>query len=110
MCDGWKRMRNRPTTLTYSGAKHLVEERRKVQCKSGFCKGASEQFEKATGLGIKSPMSCDEAPWASTEEGGDFLDKADRTATCVPSYMNSGFGGNCQSELDENTCLAFILP
>ncbi|KAL2116052.1 hypothetical protein VTJ04DRAFT_10307 [Mycothermus thermophilus] len=96
MCDGWKRMRNRPTTLTYSGAKHLVEERRKVQCKSGFCKGASEQFEKATGLGIKSPMSCDEAPWASTEEGGDFLDKADRTATCVPSYMNSGFGGNCQ--------------
>ncbi len=87
-------------TLTYSPDKDTVESRRGAQCPNGFCKPEYDALVAATKVKFKGggAMSCDEAPWASSEEGGDWLDFKNRAQTCVPSFMNSAWGGNCQSK------------
>jgi chitinase len=92
-------MSQRPTTLTYSRNEERNGERRGQQCPSGFCAEASKTLERDTGR--NQSLQCDEAPWASSEEGGNFYpDKISRSQTCVPSYQNTGWAGStCQSKL-----------
>ncbi|KAF3058357.1 hypothetical protein GL218_05328 [Daldinia childiae] len=103
MCDGWKTMSPRPTVLTYStdGPRNMA--RRNQQCPQGYCENAQKQLSDTTGrdgssIGrLKPLLECDEAPWASSEEGGDYLPSNERSATCVPGYQNGGWGGSsCQ--------------
>ncbi|KAI1658123.1 putative bacteriodes thetaiotaomicron symbiotic chitinase [Daldinia decipiens] len=103
MCDGWKTMSPRPTVLTYSTNSIRNTQRRNYQCPSGYCKNAQQQLIDATGrdgssIARTTPLlECDEAPWASTEEGGDWLPSNERSATCVPGYQNGGWAGSsCQ--------------
>ncbi|KAL1835649.1 hypothetical protein VTJ49DRAFT_6294 [Mycothermus thermophilus] len=97
MCEGWRSMNNPPTTLTYAPDVTEVNRRRNVQCPKGFCDSRLTALKLATNIPFKTgALSCDEAPWASTEEGGGWLPAVDRAQTCVPSFMNSAWGGNCQ--------------
>ncbi|ETS88166.1 hypothetical protein PFICI_01994 [Pestalotiopsis fici W106-1] len=104
MCDGWKSMTTRPTVLTYSNNLDRVSDRRNEQCPSGYCDSATKQLITATGLDgsttakAKPQLECDEAPWASSEEGGNFgASTGSRSATCVPGFQNGGWAGStCQ--------------
>ncbi|KAI1104572.1 putative bacteriodes thetaiotaomicron symbiotic chitinase [Jackrogersella minutella] len=102
MCDGWKTMSPRPTVLTYSNDKTRINDRRSQQCPKEYCSDAQAQLAAATGRDgsskgrAKPVLECDEAPWASTEEGGNNLPDNERSATCVPGYQNGGWGGTCQ--------------
>ncbi|KAK8050311.1 chitinase A1, partial [Apiospora phragmitis] len=103
MCDGWKRMSPRITTLTYSTDQARNTERRNQQCPTGYCEDATLQLGIATGrdgsttVRATPKLECDEAPWASSEEGGNYLNAAERSATCVPGYQNGGWAGStCQ--------------
>ncbi|GAP93031.2 putative chitin- type 1 [Rosellinia necatrix] len=103
MCDGWKTMSPRPTVFTYSTDKGRNTDRRNEQCPTSYCEGAQAQLIAATGRDGRTKavpipkLECDEAPWASTEEGGNYLPANQRSATCVPGYQNGGWAGSsCQ--------------
>ncbi|WQF83340.1 Putative glycoside hydrolase family 18, catalytic domain, glycosyl hydrolase family 18 (GH18) active [Colletotrichum destructivum] len=44
-------------------------------------------------------LECDEFPWASSEEGGNYLPASERSQVCIPSVQN-GLGGNCIAMLN----------
>ncbi|KAI3339955.1 hypothetical protein F4824DRAFT_498076 [Ustulina deusta] len=107
MCDGWKTISQRPTVLTYSYDNSRNNARRGQQCPTGFCSGAQARLIAATGRDGSSKarvtplLECDEAPWASTEEGGNYFPANQRSATCVPGFQNGGWAGSsCQRPKD----------
>lgn len=101
MCDGWKSMNQRPEFLTYSGDTTRAGERRGEQCPTGYCSDIQAELNEETG---RSPsLQCDEAPWAASEEGGNFLNDADRAQTCVSAYSNGAWGGSCQKMVRDLT-------
>jgi hypothetical protein len=94
LCDGYEGITNRVQTLTLSTDQIIIPTRRSKQCRSGFCAQNIADLNAATGGNYK--LECDEFPWASAVEGGDYLPVAERSQTCVPQYQNN-WGGNCLS-------------
>ncbi|KAF7548173.1 hypothetical protein G7Z17_g7224 [Cylindrodendrum hubeiense] len=100
MCKGYKTVSNLPMTLTHAAGfndqqNKLVEKRRGKQCPTGYCAPLTKAFHAGVGYtGSKRILECDEFPWGSSDEGGDFKDNADRSQLCVPSFQN-GLGGAC---------------
>lgn len=96
MCDGWRGMTARPSTLTYGPVDK--NDRRSDQCPTGFCATVQASVIARTGRGLPRPdIDCDEFPPASAEEGGDFYGAASRSQTCVPAFQNQNWGGSsCQ--------------
>lgn len=107
MCKGYKSVQGLPMTLTHcpsleiSKLESWLNKKRSKQCPDGFCKAETDKLRNAYYTGTKPDrmmtLECDEYPWASSEEGGDFKPSASRSQTCVPSFQN-GLGGNCIGE------------
>ncbi|KAF1992251.1 glycoside hydrolase family 18 protein [Aulographum hederae CBS 113979] len=78
-----------------------IDARRNFACKrinkKGFCSQVNEGYQAFTGFERLS--SCDEFPYASSEEGGDFtstdpLRPIRLSSTCVPAWQQT-IQGNC---------------
>ncbi|KAK9422564.1 putative chitinase [Seiridium unicorne] len=99
VCDGWKSMNQRQTILTYSANSQRNRQRRRQSCPQvagkTYCRATTDLLYKVTGLNAET--QCDEAPWASTEEGGNWLPAQDRSSTCVPAYQNAPYASACQA-------------
>lgn len=94
MCDGWTSMSQRPTKLTCSADKARNDQRRGQHCPSRFCEVATITLKYVTGRALSPPpLQCDEAPWASSEEGGSFYDdgvSTSQTWVCQAIRMAGG--------------------
>ena len=92
---------NSDIILTWDNNAQRGDTRRSQVCGKAFCNAQQTQLRTLTG--DKSiALSCDEFPFASSEEGGKFLSTRDRNPitaqkTCVPAWQNS-LQGNCNSE------------
>ena len=113
LCDSYKMSGASRRVLTHApefndlGTK-AVEARRRAQCpkarknRPGFCeqqnKSLKEAFDSSSSSSSsKTPVTeCEEFPWASSEEGGKWLNPGGRSRVCVPSVQN-GRGGACVS-------------
>ncbi|RHZ63588.1 uncharacterized protein CDV56_105060 [Aspergillus thermomutatus] len=105
---------NRPNdgyTLTWESSNQ--EPRRRQVCKSGACAEDNANYRQAalgTTTATTTLTSCDEFPFASTEEGGaDFLGvnpevKTGTVRTCVPKWQNDcqGMCHNLLNNLETN--------
>jgi chitinase len=92
--------------FTFSNDETRGKDRMKLQCPSKYCDGASALLNFQVGRD-KFPskrqlkLECDEFPWKSSEQGGDYMDQIGpnlRTSTCVPQYQNK-WQGQCFSKL-----------
>lgn len=101
----------RITQFTYSGDRELGERRRNAQCGGSFC--ADEEETLNTYLdrtpSTRLRLQCDEFPWASSEQGGLFLDADSRSQTCVPAYQNN-WHGQCVSKLTSYVAGNLFVP
>lgn len=104
LCQGYKTT-TLLTTLTYAPAilpehKERANQRRKQQCLNlvsnlDSCPYETALMHSAIGYsGSLMKLECDEFPWASSEEGGNFRATNQRSQGCVPSVQNS-LGGQC---------------
>lgn len=88
MCNG---LRGKNTMeLTYSGklsASQAKTKRGQAGCVPGYCKK----------LGQPGLNSCDEFPFASTDEGGNVTPSIERAIACIPGVQNSFQGGKLGS-------------
>ncbi|RYP24055.1 hypothetical protein DL765_000783 [Monosporascus sp. GIB2] len=110
LCEGYKSTSNSfPITLTHhpgssrAGWTHLTSRnnaRRRQQCPNYVsdlesCPIETQRLHLAVGYtGDAMKLECDEFPWASSEEGGNFKPAAERSQRCIPSVQN-GLGGAC---------------
>lgn len=84
---------NSDQVLTWDPFKKRTNTRRAAACGSQYCLPAQNVLQAAIG-GPKIDLSCDEYPFAGTEEGGNYLNPQ---LTCVPAWQNT-LQGNCNSE------------
>ncbi|KAL8942162.1 MAG: hypothetical protein Q9216_001809 [Gyalolechia sp. 2 TL-2023] len=93
---------NSDITLTWDNHVPRSEARRMAVCGNQFCTPQQDRFKAL--IGDKSiALSCDEFPFASSEEGGSFLqtlqiNPTSPSRTCVPAWQND-LQGNCNSEV-----------
>nr|POE90696.1 chitinase-3-like protein 1 [Quercus suber] len=107
-------------TLTYEPNDRDARDR--VVCVKGigsdtFCSQTNKDLRNTVGLQAKRGngqdlTSCDEFPFGSAEEGGNFFrfdanQRNNPTATCVPVWQQS-LQGNCNSRLTLHVCGAFL--
>ncbi len=90
---------NSDTVLTWSP--DGFSARRTAACGSQYCLGIQTGLRTFT-QDRTLKVSCDEYPFASTEEGGNFLNTLNTNPTnpqltCVPAWQNS-LQGNCNSK------------
>lgn len=114
LCEGYKSTTNSfPITLTHhpgssrAGWTHLTSRnnaRRRQQCPNYIsdlqsCPVETQRLHLAVGYtGDTMKLECDEFPWASSEEGGNFKPASERSQRCIPSVQN-GLGGACIGKL-----------
>jgi hypothetical protein len=93
---------NSAITLTWDPKLSRRNARRDIACPGtksmSFC-GATQNSLRANAPGIM--VSCDEFPFAGSEEGGGYLrtlatNPTNTEATCVPAWQNTA-QGNCNS-------------
>ena len=78
-----------------------MADRREAACGNHYCGNTQDGLQKWTGdRGLK--ISCDEFPFAATEEGGNFLATLNQNPTnarliCVPVWQDT-LQGNCNSK------------
>ncbi|KAI9146996.1 Killer toxin subunits alpha/beta [Paramyrothecium foliicola] len=81
-----------------------VENRRKKQCggaNSNICASTNADIEEGWGRSKNPPITeCDEFPWASSEEGGEFFEANLRSQRCIPAVQN-GDAGDCIKMMSE---------
>jgi hypothetical protein len=90
---------NSAITLTWDPKKSRRDDRRSIACGSSYC-DTTQTTLRGTAPGIQ--VSCDEFPFAGSEEGGGFLqtlatDPTNTEATCIPAWQNTA-QGNCNSK------------
>ena len=92
---------NSDIVLTWDPVSTRVDTRRNQACGSSYCTPAQTQLQ--TTIGDRNiAISCDEFPFAGTEEGGNYYttlpnNPTNAQKTCVPAWQNS-LQGNCNSE------------
>lgn len=84
----------------------MVEDRRKSVCpktsKESKCASAIKELNKALRRNVLQ-LECDEFPWGSSEQGGEWLPESQRRTECVTSFQNN-WHGSCVSR-----CLIFFI-
>lgn len=93
---------NNPTSHPqWDFLKRRNDAKRRQQCPNlasnlESCPYETQRLHLAIGHTDSSTMKleCDEFPWASSEEGGNYLPASERSQVCIPSVQN-GLGGNC---------------
>lgn len=96
LCQPILQIANRIEEFTFTSDSKLVDDRRKIQCPDSTCLDPTKDLNKALNRrGLQ--LQCDEFPWASTEQGGDWLPSNMRSQTCVPSWQNN-WHGQCVSK------------
>ncbi|KAI7407956.1 hypothetical protein KC336_g13253 [Hortaea werneckii] len=114
ICQGIQRffrrrgLANSALTLTWDPFLDRSDDRREYSCPrssgGGFCSDLQKTLSSIAGS--NAPLtSCDEFPFASSEEGGDYLSTLDNNAdyseaTCVPHWQQS-LQGNCHRMLGQ---------
>ncbi|KAL8852652.1 MAG: hypothetical protein Q9221_002412 [Calogaya cf. arnoldii] len=92
--------------LTWDNEGKRSTARRNRACGSAYCTATQNNLANLAGLNAGViQLSCDEFPFASTEEGGDYLTtlRSNPTfaqKTCVPAWQNS-LQGNCNQLLNQ---------
>ena len=91
-------------TLTWDGANALARQTFVCGVKGPFCVTQNAIYERVFNLpsGTLGITSCDEYPFAGTEEGGSYFgtlqsNPTSSAATCVPAYQQN-IQGSCNSE------------
>lgn len=90
---------NSEMVLTWDSGDKRSKARRDAACGSKYCSDFQKTLVRDFGnRNIK--VSCDEFPFASTEEGGSYLgtNPVVTQRTCVPAWQQN-LQGNCNSEL-----------
>ncbi|KAF7587601.1 hypothetical protein BBP40_007000 [Aspergillus hancockii] len=83
---------NKRTELfTFSRDPDRTKLRYEAQCPEGTCQQPSIDLNKRLKR-RNLQLQCDEFPWKSSEQGGDYLPRDSRTGTCVPSFQNNWHG------------------
>lgn len=90
--------------MTYDKSEKRRKARRKIVCGSGYCTKAQNGLKASLG-NDDLKLSCDEFPFAGTEEGGGWLGSNNNFPTyaqkrCVPAYQNTR-QGNCNKILGQ---------
>ncbi|KAI7241261.1 glycoside hydrolase family 18 protein [Hortaea werneckii] len=109
ICEGVKRfflrrgLANSAITVTWDPKPNRSKVRRRQSCPGGFCSDIQRTLQRNSGEIAK--VSCDEFPFASAEEGGDYLSSLDNNpdhaeSTCVPAWQNT-LQGNCNKILSQ---------
>lgn len=89
--------------LTWDNNGDRSRARRAIACGERYCTDGQEVLAISAGLNPgKLKLSCDEFPFASTEEGGNYLstlrvNPTNPQRTCVPAWQNT-LQGTCNSE------------
>ncbi|KAH8891138.1 hypothetical protein GQ53DRAFT_687387, partial [Thozetella sp. PMI_491] len=105
LCQGYKTLQNLPHTLTHAAPLDASQTTRKNTRRTQSC---GNEFESCftdnevlyAAIGYRPPSStvqmleCDEYPWASSEEGGNWKPANERSRLCVPRVQNN-HGGQC---------------
>lgn len=90
---------NSGVTLTWDPDKGRTNTRRRETCDAAHsCNRPQMALQTLIGDNTIA-ISCDEFPFAGSEEGGNFYTNQGRaaSATCVPAWQNT-LQGNCNSE------------
>lgn len=103
---------NSQIVLTSDGSQQNT--RRTAACGTSYCATTNAQI--LTNIGVAAQTSCDEFPFASSEEGGNFLSTLPAAQnpttpqlTCVPAYQNS-VQGLCNSEYHIKSSCCTLFP
>lgn len=97
LCDPIKALNMLPRVLTYETGASKSRRTAAGVCPTGKCAATNLALKTQTGATGYS-LTCDEFPFASTEEGGNqFFGAAQRSATCVSDAQNIQ-AGQCISE------------
>ena len=81
----------RQKLFTFSNDEARKRARYDAQCPPKTC--AQQTTDLQDHQGNKNlKLQCDEFPWKSSEQGGDYQASDARTATCVASYQNNWHG------------------
>lgn len=96
--------------FTFSNDEERKKARYGAQCPKKTCESKQTNLNNQLGRTSRAKLTlqCDEFPWKSSEQGGDYMDQLGprrRTQTCVPAYQNN-WHGQCVSEL---TLTAMII-
>ncbi|KAI3068615.1 CAZyme family GH18 [Aspergillus niger] len=81
----------RQKLFTFSNDEARKDARYNAQCPAGTCKQVTTDL-KTHQANKNLELQCDEFPWKSSEQGGDYLASDARTGTCVASYQNNWHG------------------
>ncbi|KAL8645553.1 MAG: hypothetical protein Q9226_007250, partial [Calogaya cf. arnoldii] len=94
---------NSKLPLTMDNDETRSRNRRNLACGSRYCTPTQDILGRLVGVpSSQIKLSCDEFPFASTEEGGDYLttlqvNPTKTQITCVPAWQNT-LQGTCISE------------
>lgn len=97
LCDPIKGLNILPKVLTYETGRSSSRRTSAGVCPTGKCAPFNTALKATTGA-TGYTLSCDEFPYASTEEGGEFMPASQRSATCVSAAQNYQ-DGQCVSKL-----------
>lgn len=99
---GIRALANSDMVLTWDPEIKRTTVRRLATCGPSYCSTEEETLQRLT-ADSSIRISCDEFPFAGTEEGGNFLrtlnqNPGEAQTTCVPAWQNT-LQGNCNSKL-----------
>lgn len=111
LCQGYRTLANLPHTLTHAAALDTKQESRKTARRSQSCGSelvscVHDNEVLYADISWRPPkptvqmIECDEYPWASSEEGGNWMPANQQSRLCVPRVQNN-HGGQCISMLSD---------